>query len=976
MEGITHQMGPIVQCFQDKLRPHDSQMGSLIQPLVRPFAKIWRNANLRSRRVSLVFCTLTAFVFLFVAHPASPAELTVTTTADVVNGNTSSPAVLIFNPGPDGISLREAILAVNNALGPHTITFSPTLAGQVIVLTEFGLPDLTRNGVTITGLTDADGQPNITIDASAATGWALFVSASDFSITRLRFSPIVQGSGISIRAGEFFGPGPSQVSNIRVEGNVFRGNEAGPTSTALGVSLGMGPEAANARLNNVTIARNTFENFLQSIIGVEGSTGVHVQAKGTDNLIQDVVIRDNSFSNITWPVELVAAEASTRIQILKTRIIRNTFTTNDQPISIGHIGIAGLPAATSENVIDDTLISENVFRDNIGPSIAIQAGQNATANSIINTQILNNLITGGTSDGSGIGLFGGFESGSQNRIDGVQIINNTIAGNNGAGIAIDPNIWPGGPAMTIDGVTVFNTILWDNGSDFLGVTPDQVSFSLSAQPGFAEVNGNIAADPLFVDPAGGDFHLQAGSPAIDAGTSDGAPLRDLECRERFDNPATPNTGGGADPFFDIGAFEFGSPPVTCTDLSVTKSDSPDPVTEGDDLTYTITVTNEGPSDATGVTITDTLPASVTVVSATSTQGSCSETAGTVTCTVGDLVNGATATVTIVVKPTVGGTISNTATVSGNETDPNAANNTATVITTVDATGPILSATPSSLGFGNVNVGSSADKNFTVQNTGGSTLEGSASTSAPFSIVSGGSYSLAGGQSQTVTVRFSPTSAGSFAGNVSFTGGAGATKAVTGTGVSASSFALNVAKAGSGDGMVTGPGINCGSDCSENLAESISFDFTAAADSVSTFKGWSGGGCTGTGTCTVTLNANTSVTATFSRAFTDDPLIAGTTPINRVHITELRQAADQLRAQGGLAAFSFTDSTLTAGVTTVKRVHKTELRTALTEAATALGKSAPNFSTDPTIVARQTVIRKAHIEEIRSAIRAMETVPTQ
>ncbi len=465
-------MGPIVQCFQDKFPPHDSQMGTLIQPLARPFAKIWRNANLRSRRVSLVFCTLTAFVFLFVAHPASPAELTVTTTADVVNGDTSSPAVLLFNPGPDGISLREAILAVNNALGPHTITFSPTLAGQVIALTG-GLPRLTQNGVTLTGLTDAGGQPNITIDGSAVTGVVLLVSASDFSITRLRFDPVGPGFGIIVPAGEFSGFGPSQVSNIRVEENVFS-NEAVGISTAIAVSLGMESEAANARLNNVTIARNTFENFEGSVLG---GVAVHVHANGTDNLIQDVVIRDNSFSTITWPVELVAAEASTRIQILKTRIIRNTFTTNDQPVSIGHIGIAGLPAATSENVIDDTLIAENVFRDNRGPAIVLLGGMtNATDNAITNTQILNNLITRNQVFG-GVSLVGGREGGSQNRIDGVQIINNTIAGNtNWAGIDSNPNV--GGTANTIAALTVFNSILWDNSSDFFGVTSDQVSFLL------------------------------------------------------------------------------------------------------------------------------------------------------------------------------------------------------------------------------------------------------------------------------------------------------------------------------------------------------------------------------------------------------------------------------------------------------------------------------------------------------------------
>jgi hypothetical protein len=93
--------------------------------------------------------------------------------------------------------------------------------------------------------------------------------------------------------------------------------------------------------------------------------------------------------------------------------------------------------------------------------------------------------------------------------------------------------------------------------------------------------------------------------------------------------------------------------------------------------------------------------------------------------------------------------------------------------------PVISVTPSSRDFFYVTVGSSADRTFTVQNTGGGTLTGTASTSAPFSVVSGGSYSLGAGASQTVTVRFSPTSAATFAGNVTLTGGGGATRPVTG-----------------------------------------------------------------------------------------------------------------------------------------------------------------------------------------------------
>ena len=99
--------------------------------------------------------------------------------------------------------------------------------------------------------------------------------------------------------------------------------------------------------------------------------------------------------------------------------------------------------------------------------------------------------------------------------------------------------------------------------------------------------------------------------------------------------------------------------------------------------------------------------------------------------------------------------------------------------TVTVADPTLSVTPSSIDFGGVPVGGSSDRTFTVSNTGGGTLSGSATTNAPYAVVAGGTYNLAGGQSQTVTVRFSPTVLGTFAGNVTFTGGAGASRPVTG-----------------------------------------------------------------------------------------------------------------------------------------------------------------------------------------------------
>jgi uncharacterized repeat protein (TIGR01451 family) len=150
--------------------------------------------------------------------------------------------------------------------------------------------------------------------------------------------------------------------------------------------------------------------------------------------------------------------------------------------------------------------------------------------------------------------------------------------------------------------------------------------------------------------------------------------------------------GGRRIFFacqNSGASAFAGAPdlngcYSASDLSITKTDSPDPAHVGQNLTYTIRVTNGGPAVATGVTMSDTLPKNAGFGSAASTQGTCTlkPVKLLVSCALGSLAGGAAATVTIVVKPTSKGTITNTATVSADQTDANTANNTATATTTV------------------------------------------------------------------------------------------------------------------------------------------------------------------------------------------------------------------------------------------------------------------------------------------------------
>jgi uncharacterized repeat protein (TIGR01451 family) len=126
------------------------------------------------------------------------------------------------------------------------------------------------------------------------------------------------------------------------------------------------------------------------------------------------------------------------------------------------------------------------------------------------------------------------------------------------------------------------------------------------------------------------------------------------------------------------------------DLSIQKTDAPDPVGVGDDLTYTLQVNNAGPDTATDVVVDDTLPGSVTFVSAST---GCTHMAGTVTCSTASLPSADGATFEIVVRPTAEGVITNTASVTSAVGDSNLENNTVSTETTVAKIATRLEARP-------------------------------------------------------------------------------------------------------------------------------------------------------------------------------------------------------------------------------------------------------------------------------------------
>jgi uncharacterized repeat protein (TIGR01451 family) len=140
------------------------------------------------------------------------------------------------------------------------------------------------------------------------------------------------------------------------------------------------------------------------------------------------------------------------------------------------------------------------------------------------------------------------------------------------------------------------------------------------------------------------------------------------------------------------------------DLAITKTDAPDPVSVGALLTYTLTVTNKKGDTANNVVVTDSLPSEVTLVSIAATKGTCSGTVA-ITCNLGTVAYHELVTITIVVRPSAAGTITNIAVVAGREAEHNPSDNTASAATLVQ--GPFappsvcytLRVTPKSLTVG-------------------------------------------------------------------------------------------------------------------------------------------------------------------------------------------------------------------------------------------------------------------------------------
>jgi len=404
----------------------------------------------------------------------------------------------------------------------------------------------------------------------------------------------------------------------------------------------------------------------------------------------------------------------------------STVSGNSAAVTEFHNGVGGIFNLGGRVTLTDSTVSEN--------SAVASASHSTAVGGILNlfgvVTVTSSTVTGNSTGGTPSNAFGGILNSSPSSI--VTLTNSTVSGNSasapgvsafnavggisnsGGSLTLTSSTLSGNSASEPDGGSmppvsgisnVFGGNLIAEDTLIAGQSPAPDCFGLAPSSdggynlddgtscGFSTANHSISnMDPL-LDPAGlqdnggptQTIALLSGSPAIDA-----IPPGINGCGTRI---ATDQRGVSRPqgPGCDIGAFEL-VPPVV--DLSITKAGAPNPVVSGNRLTYTLAVTNAGPDGATDVTVTDPLPDNVHFNSVASTQGSCVRSStkpkpapkdGTVTCSVGNLANGASASITIVVTTTTPGGLANTATVRGNEPDPNPLNNSATATTTVIGT---------------------------------------------------------------------------------------------------------------------------------------------------------------------------------------------------------------------------------------------------------------------------------------------------
>jgi len=549
--------------------------------------------------------------------------LTVTNLSEDINGDVSNPAALIANPGADGISLLEALTAVEaDTLAHETIIFDPSLDGMIFHLTQY-LPSIDRDGLTLDGDSNDDSLPDITLSGDGIIPNALQVHASDVVIEGLHLDNF-SANAIEIRTTPERGIHLVEnlilrhnlltnmnssaiiirndlehavIRNIEISNNTLQNYPVGITLHA-----GAAPGASDSEISNVSILSNTFTTLRYAVgifispAGIENVSrntimdlqimGNHMSNHATSSILVDAANQENNNDNLTTNISISGNHidgTSVTIELVSvggsgTNAAGNVMsdvTITDNILTGGGIQFGGANGDNShDNSISGVLIDRNHISACAANGISFYAGSGGAHDNLLENVILRNTLVE-SCKGAGVLLHGDDGNSQRNTIKNVTLTNLTLV-NNGATSA-----WAGGlnintleSSNVITGVTVANTILWHNGGDdaILGsLVPASVFNSRLNDRRFVGENGNFSLSPGFVNPDAGDFHLLATSPCIDSGDPSAAHVGTLD----LDQHSRLWDGNGDDlTVVDCGAYELNITTLPESKVQGTASQSP------------------------------------------------------------------------------------------------------------------------------------------------------------------------------------------------------------------------------------------------------------------------------------------------------------------------------------------------------------------------------------------------------------------
>lgn len=646
-------------------------------------------------------------------------------------------------------SLRQAIISANSSAGADLISFNIPGAGTQTITPLSPLPVIT-GAVTIDGTTQSPGSstpPVELVGTGAGTGIkALSISGGNSTVRGLainRFNgtaieltggggDIVEGNYIGTNAAGNAGQGNSEVGVLITSGS---GHLIGGTTAAarniLSSNLGQG----------VLVLGPTMNNQVQgNYIGTDATGAVDL-----GNESDGVAMLSGSGGIINCVVGGTAAGAG------------NVISGNDGA-GVQFIGV-GTNNLVQGNLIGTNASGTNALGNNSG-GVAITesansviggtvagAGNVISGNNLEGVRINAATSTGNQVRGNKIGTRADGITPLPNVSSGVLILlsasNNTIGGAANEGNVIAFNLLAGVKVETGTGNAIQSNSIFSNGGLGIdlgnaGVTPNDagdadtgantlqnfpvLTSAKGAAGGGVNVQGtlNSTANSTFT------LHFYSNASCDASGNGEG---------QSFLGSATTTTAANGNATFNVTVAGTASPGqvITATatnstgntsefsacviygaaDLSITKTAPSGNITVGDEIAYTITVTNNGPDPASSITVTDNLSSSLVFMSCSSTGGGvCGGSANNRTVSFNSLASGASAAITIIAKVSCGvangASVSNTASVTSAQ-DPVSGNNSSTVSFTASNPPRMIMPTNESFasdgGTGTVNVSS-------------------------------------------------------------------------------------------------------------------------------------------------------------------------------------------------------------------------------------------------------------------------------